>query len=56
MKLERDSAFADLEKSQTAACHSSITAFKTVHSRLVAIAQEAARFAALCFLFCFVLF
>jgi hypothetical protein len=56
MKLERDSAFADLEKSQTAACHSSIVAFKTVHSRLVAIAQEAARFAAFCFLLCFVLF
>lgn len=44
LKLERDSAFADLRISQTAACSSSIGAFKTMHARLLTISQEAARF------------
>ena len=43
LKSERDSALSDLKISQAAACGGSIGAFKTMHARLVAIAQEAAR-------------
>jgi hypothetical protein len=48
LKLERDAAFADLKISQTAACCSSIGAFKTMHARLLAVSQEAARFEMQC--------
>jgi hypothetical protein len=44
LKLERDTAFADLQNSQAAVYSSSIGAFKTLHARLIAISQEAARF------------
>jgi hypothetical protein len=44
LKLDRDTAFADLQSSQAAVFSSSIGAFKTLHARLLAISQEAARF------------
>jgi hypothetical protein len=44
LKLERDAALTDLLNSQAAVCSSSIGAFKTMHARLLAISQEAARF------------
>ena len=43
LKSERDAALADLKVSQAAACSSSIGAFNSLHARLLAIAQEAAR-------------
>ncbi len=43
LKMERDAAFVDLQNSQAAACNSRMSAFKTMHARLVSISQEAAR-------------
>jgi cell division protein FtsL len=43
LKIERDATFADLQNSQAAACKSHMSAFKTMHARLVSISQEVAR-------------
>jgi hypothetical protein len=48
LKMERDTAFADLQNAQAAVFSSNMSAFKTMHARLVAISQEAARLANVC--------